>query len=456
MLPASVYGITSGTNSLGTASSSASAASTGGGGFAATLQAALAASSTGQRAAATSATSAGLASQHFNPLPSRGRLGYSATPQAAGSGQLKALELPPGLLRPPRDPITEAGGDSGQDGAGGTLPQAMSTFGGDYFSQEVNLGAAQQVGDNIFQFHFPHMVQKDGTYYAYFIDHSHGSSNDVGLATSSDGVNFTYQGKVLEKGAAYDAQQASFPDVQYDAQSKTWYMLYEGKSQKGDVNSVCLATSSDGRNWSKQGPIITPGAAGAMSGVDVGTPTFFKENGTWNVYFHGLAQDGRVRIGYASGTDLKHLKVKQGPLLDVDDQGMQAGTVGDRSNVVKVGKYYYMAYETSSAEANFGKADWGISLARSTRPDGGWQKLAGGDILSNPQSGFGFDGPELSVQNGQLYLYSRTTGNGTVRQALSGLDSPAQEIAGRASRASGLKTTQNQGYLPQSSTYFPG
>lgn len=67
------------------------------------------------------------------------------------------------------------------------------------------------MGEDIYQFHFPHMVQKDGTYYAYFIDHSGGSHSDVGLATSSDS-----------------------------------------------------------RNWSKQGPVIQPGAAEAMSGVDVG------------------------------------------------------------------------------------------------------------------------------------------------------------------------------------------
>ncbi|MFH1034626.1 MAG: family 43 glycosylhydrolase [Pseudomonadota bacterium] len=454
-MPASVYGITSGLTSTAGTASSASSASSGGTGFEAALRAALAAT-TSQDATATS-TASSQASQQFNPLPSRAWVGYSATAKAQGTGQLKALELPPGLVRPPRDPISQDGVDTGQgDDSGATsLPKAISTFGGDYFSQDVGLGAAQQVGDNIYQFHFPHIVQKDGTYYAYFIDHSQGSTNDVGLATSSDGVNFTYQGKVLEKGAEYDANQASFPDVQYDPDSKTWYMLYEGKSQEGDVNSVCLATSSDGRDWTKQGPIIEPGDAGAMSAVDVGTPTLFKENGTWKVYFHGLAQDGRVRIGYASGADLKNLSVKQGAVLDVDQEGLQAGTVGDRSSVVKVGDYYYMAYETSSASSDFGKARWGISLARSTRPDGGWQKLDE-NIITNPKMGFGYDGPELSVQNGKVYLYYRTTGNGTMRQELTGLADTAQVRAGRDTLASQVKTTANQAYFKSNGTFFNG
>lgn len=149
-----------------------------------------------------------------------------------------------------------------------------------------------------------------------------------------------------------------------------------------------------------------------------------------------------MHVGYASGTDLKYLKVKQGPILDVDGEGMQVGTVGDCSSVVKVGKYYYIAYKTSSAKPNFGNAQWSVALARSKRPDGGWQKLAEGEILSNPQTGFGYDGPELSVHNGRLYLC--------------GISGPAQEIAGRNSLASGVKTTQNQFYLLKSSTYFPG
>jgi predicted GH43/DUF377 family glycosyl hydrolase len=234
-------------------------------------------------------------------------------------------------------------------------------------------------------------------------------------------VNFSYQGKVLKRDQSYDQLQASFPSVQYDQESQTWCMLYEAKSAQNDVNSVCLATSADGRHWDKQGPVISPGQAGDMSKVDVGTPTFFKEGDLWHVYFHGLASDGRVRIGYASGTDLKHLNVRQNPLLDVDASGAQSGTVGDRSNVVKLGDWYYMAYECCTAAKDFGQAHWGTALARSRRPDGGWEKLAGGTIVANPKTGFGMDGPELSQQNGRLYLYYRLPGNGTARQEIYGL-----------------------------------
>lgn len=300
------------------------------------------------------------------------------------------------------------------------LGASMSSYSGERFDLNLSRSKAERVGRGIEQFHGAHIVEKDGLYYAYFIDHTDGSENDVGLATSADGVNFDYKGKVLTKGAEFDDAQASFPSVTYDQDSQTWYMLYEGKRADGDVNSVCLATSKDGINWDKHGPIINPNDAGSVSNIDVGTPTLFKENGTWHVYFHTFANDGRVRIGYASGEELQNLTVKQGPLLDTDASGLEGGTVGARSNLVKVGDYYYMAYEVCEGYTDFSQARWGTNLARAQSPDGPWEKMDG-PVLKTKDKGFGADVPELLVQDGKVYLYYRYGGNDTARVELKGL-----------------------------------
>lgn len=299
--------------------------------------------------------------------------------------------------------------------------EPISTYQGDRFTQRITLGDAQYVGNDIEQFHFAHIIEKDGLYYAYFIDHGDGSDNDVGLATSRDGIKWDYQGKVLTKGDDFDALQASFPDVQYDKDGGTWYMLYEGKSSENDVNSVCLATSNDGVNWNKQGPVISPGDAGEVSDVDVGTPTMFKEDGVWHVYFHTYAEDGRVRIGYASGPELDQLTVRQGALLDVDASGIEGGTVGARSNVVKAGDWYYMAYEVCSPTKEFEGAQWGTNLARAASPDGPWEKMDG-PLISRATTGFGQDGPELVARDDGVYLYVREGGNRTQMRKLTGLE----------------------------------
>lgn len=302
-----------------------------------------------------------------------------------------------------------------------------SSYTGGRFKVNFSLGQSEEVGRGVESFHFPRIVEKDGVYYGYFIDHSAGGGYEVGLATSTDGVNFDYQGKVLTKGDDFDAEQASFPSVSYDDDTGKWYMLYEGKSAEGDVNTVCLAESDDGLNWQKKGPIIKPGDAGKLSDVDVGTPTMFKENGTWHVYFHTYASDGRVRMAYGSGDSLDNLTISREPILDVDKRGIEGGTVGARSNVVKIGEYYYMAYEVSSAAKDFSQADWGTNLARAKSPGGPWEKMEGGPLLTNDEKGFGSDGPELLVQDDKLFLYYRQSDNTTARVEIKGL-TDGQEV----------------------------
>ena len=310
----------------------------------------------------------------------------------------------------------------GTDGAATLLPGMKSYYKGEKFTIDgVSVGTQEVVGDNIQDFHNVHFVEKDGLIYAYFIDHSEGTLNDVGLAISSDGVNFEYQGKVLTKGDSFDANKASFPCVEYDEDSGQWVMLYEATSAEGDIDTVCLATSDDGVNWTKHGPIIEPGDAGWISNVDVGTPTMFKEDGVWHVYFHTFSEDGRVRIGYASGADLENLDVMQGALLDVDAEGDESVTVGSRSRVFQRDGYYYMAYEISDGENyDFNTHTWGINLARSTSPGGPWEKMDG-PLLQSDEVGFGTDGPEILEQDGQLYVYYRNEQNGTTRAEIIGI-----------------------------------
>ena len=303
------------------------------------------------------------------------------------------------------------------------LPYAISTWSGNSFSMEgLSASGEEQVGTDVESFHNVSFVEKDGVTYAYFVDHNDDSMYDVGLATSTDGVNFEYQGKVLTKGDSFDSEMASFPSVTYDEESGEWTMLYESENETG-YNCICLATSDDGVNWDKQGEVIWPGDAGDISAVDVGTPTMFKEDGVWHVYFHAHSDDGRTRIGYASGTDLTDLTVQEQAIIDVDASGSENQTVGNRSSVFKSGDYYYMFYEVS--ENNYFSTDtaqWGINLARAESPDGPWEKYDGGPIVSNPEYGYGYDGPEVLADGDDLYLYYRTEGNTTTRTLITGLD----------------------------------
>lgn len=304
----------------------------------------------------------------------------------------------------------------------------------DLFGRAPEKGDPEQVGGDIEQFHFPHFVIDGNNISAYFIDHSGGVENEVGLATSKDGVNFEYRGKVLRRDRWYDRLQATFASV-YWAGGK-YHMLYEAKADIGDINSVCHADSDDGVNWTKSGPVIRPSCPEAddrMEGVptpgsslaplDVGTPTLQYDGEKWHVYYHATDRKNRVRIGYASGPTLGKLSVQNVPALDLGE-GEETGTVGWRSNIVQMGDWHYMAYEwasdpTKNTPNTYEKSRWGTSLARAASPSGPWQKSPHNPLLRNGNIGFGMDGPELAVIRNRLYLYYRWERNTTWRVRLS-------------------------------------
>lgn len=312
------------------------------------------------------------------------------------------------------------------------------------FDKEFNfIRGPEPVGRNIYAFHFAHFchLHDDGYWlWAYFIDHSQGSHNDVGLARSRDGLHFDYYGKVLTKGDYFDDAQASFPDVAIGPDGLL-HMLYEGKRADGDVNAVCHATSHNGIDWIKQGPIIIPDnwqarkrygnlpTPGKMAAVDVGTPSLVWDH-EWKVFFHVF--DGRrVRMAFASGNDLEHLRCAEEPILD-NTRKVDSGTIGARSNIINgLDGYRYMVHEVSTYDKwgpnRFEHCWWGSSVARAKDYAGPWEKWNGGAILPRDGTGPGglYRGMAYEVsavlQDGdKAWIYYRNPSGTTNRVAVRG------------------------------------
>jgi len=196
-------------------------------------------------------------------------------------------------------------------------------------------------------------------------------------------------------------------------------MVYEGAGENpawpGDIG---LATSTDGKTFVKHpnNPILRHDPTGWERG-NIGTPSLFKENGTWYLLYHGY--DLNVcQIGVASGTDLTKLtKSAANPILPVTPGGAawDTGTTGKRSSIVKEGRYYYMAYEGSTPPP-FQFSRWSSGLARATHPAGPWEKYSGNPMIPQTAGGFGCDGPELVQSGDKWFLHVRTNGaNSTQR-----------------------------------------
>lgn len=266
--------------------------------------------------------------------------------------------------------------------------------------------------------------------WAYYIEGPNACG--IGLAKSLDGINFSRVKQVIGPGnTVWDNKMRSFPGVWKDG--SIWYLVFEtsGNSNPGDI---WLATSTDGINWNIHPSAILSLLPGRRQRPytwernNIGTPSLYKEGGTWYLFYHGYGvgtgESDDCQIGVAYGTDLYHLKrYKYNPIIRTSNSGYDAGTVGKRS-VIKDGEWYYMVYEVSTdavpipGEGPFNGSQWSSSVARAKGLFGPWEKL-GKPVLPVTGSGMGYDGPGwIRTPDGKIHIYFRTPGNITRRATL--------------------------------------
>ena len=236
----------------------------------------------------------------------------------------------------------------------------------------------------------------------------------IGRSRSNDGIAWADEGRVLDVGAAgsWDDRVASFPGIWKDGQ--TWYLVYEGAADDigfspGDIG---LATSSDGKNFTKHpgNPVLRHERTG-WERVNIGTPSLYREKDTWYLFYHGY--DGTLcHIGVASGTDLTKLtKSGANPIIPAgtDAPAWDAGATGKRSSIVKEGDFYYLAFEGRTPLPD-STARWSTGLARSKSLTSGWSKCPRNPLIPVTPGCFGYDAPELLHHRDAWLLYVRSPG----------------------------------------------
>jgi hypothetical protein len=231
------------------------------------------------------------------------------------------------------------------------------------------------------------------------------------------------QGKVhISEGnyPQWDSLIASFPGV--FRHNGIYYLVYEGANNitdefRGDIG---LATSTDGLNFIKHqsNPILENSSeSSSFESANIGTPSLYRENGVWYLYYHGFDWVD-CQLGVAVGKDITKLKKYSDiPILKTVDGTFESGTIGKRSSIWKSPDtgYYYFAYECST-ERPYNQARWSTALARS-KDKLNWEKYNSNPIIPICD-GFGNDGPEIIQFNGQTYLYVRTLDSGMNRYVL--------------------------------------
>jgi hypothetical protein len=297
---------------------------------------------------------------------------------------------------------------------------------------------AERIGSS-FSFHYPSIVQNGDEFWGFYLSNYAQPDGKfkmpIGRARSTDGLKWSDDGMVLDVGpgrpateklspSSWDDRLTSFPGVWKDGD--TWYLVYEGASEdpKMSLGDIGLATSKDGKTWTKHpnNPILRHEKTG-WEKANIGTPSLYKENGTWYLFYHGY--DYNVcQIGVASGKSLTELiKSPANPVLPVtpDPTAWDSGTTGRRSRIVKEGDYYYFAFE-GSTPGPFAQSKWSSGLARTKNLIGVWTRCPRNPLIPQTAGGMNNDGPEL-VQIGKTWhMYVRHAeaphGNATDRYRL--------------------------------------
>lgn len=137
-------------------------------------------------------------------------------------------------------------------------------------------------------------------------------------ATSSDGINWTKHGVVLDAdppgGPGYPL--TNMPCILREG--SLYRMWYAGRDQM-DIGRILYATSSDGINWTKHGVVLDAGPPGGLEEMGVSTPFVAYVGGLYRMWYAGERQS-ETRIFEATSPDGLNWK-REGLVLDLGPQG---------------------------------------------------------------------------------------------------------------------------------------
>ena len=160
----------------------------------------------------------------------------------------------------------------------------------------VDLGVDGDTDDNSVYSSFV-LKDSDGTYKMWYSG-SDGSHYRIHYAASEDGVNWTKHGVVLDLGANGDTDDCHVADpFVFKDSDGTYKMWYAGN---GSHYRIHYAASTNGINWTKYGVVLDIGANGDTDDYNVSQPFVLKDSdGTYKMWYGG-SDGSHDRIHYLS------------------------------------------------------------------------------------------------------------------------------------------------------------
>ena len=230
-----------------------------------------------------------------------------------------------------------------------------------------------------------------------------------GMATSTDGLNWTRAKGPLTMGAIFephpsperfDSGHVGVSDVHFD--DGLYWMWYFGGDQseitmgperrKGiPIRSGC-AISGDGLQWQRvegpyRGAVLDVGPPGSFDAILCGWPTVLREEaGGWKMYYHTVSMPGGFAVALATSRD-RLVWEKAGIVVSAGGAGRFDEAGAATRHVIKRRGEYFMFYEGVNTG---GYRSIGLAMSK----DGiAWKHVDGpeenGSVLSHAPKGSG-------------------------------------------------------------------
>lgn len=268
----------------------------------------------------------------------------------------------------------------------------------------------------------PSVIQRNGKYYNYYSGYD-GNVWRTGLAISEDGVKWLKYDKnpVLDISPnAWDSTYIAANGSAIEFNNKVFY-FYQGQSKEKKAN-IGLAISEDGMKFQKQpNPVLTPGSSHSWDSNGVADPYVIYHNGYLYMYFLGMDDINKQRIGVARSRDgFTWEKYQENPILDIGSKGsFDENGLGEPS-IVYYPPYFYMLY---TGRASDEIRDVGLALSL----DGvNWKKLNVTGLFKDRKPGTWDD----SVICDTTLMIDRNTGLVNVWYGGGNKKEPAQNLNG--------------------------
>lgn len=218
----------------------------------------------------------------------------------------------------------------------------------------------------------PSVVERDGLYFNFYSGWE-GRTWRTGLATSPDGVNWTKHGPVLApdpSGWEGDYIAANGSALRVGGEFLYWY-------QAGKPPRIGLARSPDGRNWSKHpGPVLGLGPRGAWDERGAADPYVVRFGDGFYMFYLGEDRARRQRLGVAHSVDgVRWWKHRRNPILELGEPGA-FDEVGLGEPAVWASHGWYWMLYTGRDRREYRR----IGLARS-RDGLRWERISAAPLL---------------------------------------------------------------------------